>query len=156
TPTRVFATVQVRSDTKVEGDEQFEVHLSSPTPGFVVGDGTGVGTIIDDDPAAGLRVGAGDVTTPEGNGGQPYTVRVPVTLSAPATSAVTVSYQVVAGTAGPDDFSAPTTIRKLRFAPGEYHKFVDVTIDPDRTAEPDETVLINITGASGATPTRTT
>jgi acid phosphatase type 7 len=69
-------TVQVVADTLDEVDETFQLRLSSPT-GATISDGTGVGTIVDDDspPVAGVRIAAaGDIACDPAssffNGGQ--------------------------------------------------------------------------------------
>jgi hypothetical protein len=55
-------TVQVSGDTTVEPDETFEVRLSSPA-GASIADGTGLGTIVNDDALVGAQViaAAGDI-----------------------------------------------------------------------------------------------
>jgi acid phosphatase type 7 len=69
-------TVQVAGDTADELDETFQVVLSSPS-GATIADGTGIGTIVDDDgpPVAGTKIAAaGDIACDPGssffNGGQ--------------------------------------------------------------------------------------
>jgi hypothetical protein len=42
-------TIQTKGDRRVESDEEFFVQLSAPTGGATVIDGTGVGTILNDD-----------------------------------------------------------------------------------------------------------
>lgn len=75
TKTRTI-TVQVVGETTDELDETFRVVLSNPT-GATIADGTGVGTILDDDspPVTGTRIAAaGDIACDPGssfwNGGQ--------------------------------------------------------------------------------------
>jgi hypothetical protein len=69
-------TVQVSGDTIDEPDETFQVALSNPS-GATIADGTGVGTILDDDgpPVSGTRIAAaGDIACDPAsslfNGGQ--------------------------------------------------------------------------------------
>ena len=50
-PTSRTVTVQVQGDFDIEADEQFTMVLSSPN-GVAITDGTGVGTIVNDDFAA--------------------------------------------------------------------------------------------------------
>src|SRR4029453_7635624 len=59
-------TIQVRGDLLNEPDETFFVNLSNPTNALIAR-GTGIGTIINDDAAAGLTVD--DVRVVEGNSG---------------------------------------------------------------------------------------
>lgn len=49
TPVAKMVTVPVASDTASEGNETFAVVLSNPSPGLLLTDTTGVGTIIDDE-----------------------------------------------------------------------------------------------------------
>ena len=64
-------SVSVIGDTLSEpgAGETFIVTLSNPTGGAVIGRGVGTGTIIDDDPGAGIRVSIGDVSIIEGDSG---------------------------------------------------------------------------------------
>jgi PKD repeat protein len=59
-------TVQVNGDTLYENNETFTVNLSSPS-GATISDGTGTGTIINDDTAPLLEIASG--AAPEGNTG---------------------------------------------------------------------------------------
>ncbi|HUP42200.1 MAG TPA: choice-of-anchor Q domain-containing protein, partial [Thermoanaerobaculia bacterium] len=61
-PLTQTVTVQVIGDTTVEPDETFTVELSSPSPGAVITDGTGLGTIEDDDAFKADVVGTKEVT----------------------------------------------------------------------------------------------
>ena len=74
-----------------------------------------------------------------------------LSLSGSSTRPVTVKYATVDGTAtASDDYVAvaPTTVT---FAPGEVTKNVSVTINGDRTFEPDETFLVTLTDPTNAT-----
>ena len=62
-------TVQVNGDTAVEPNETFNVNLSNATGNATILDGTGVGTITNDDVAA-PKISINDVTKAEGNSGQ--------------------------------------------------------------------------------------
>jgi hypothetical protein len=112
-------TVNTIDDNLVEGTETFNVNLSNPTGNATIADGTGVGTIIDNDVAnlAPTAVAGGDQTvdsgvlvTLDGSGstdpeGQPltymWTAPAGITLSDP-TAAVTT-------------FTAPTGPATLTF-----------------------------------------
>ncbi|MEO8703748.1 MAG: Calx-beta domain-containing protein [Kofleriaceae bacterium] len=79
------------------------------------------------------------------------TVTVPVTLSAPADSPVTVSYQVsAAGTAMPgDDFTVGGSM--VTFNVGETTQSIDVTILPDSNmTEANETIVLALASPTGA------
>jgi chitinase len=80
----------------------------------------------------------------------PNTLRVPVTLSAPAPQGgITVRYATVDGTArhGSDFVARSGT---LRFAKGQTTRTIDVPLVGDRDVEPDETFAVKLTQPSGA------
>jgi hypothetical protein len=142
-------TVTILADTAVEADETFEVRLSSPS-GLTIADGVGVVTIVNDDVAVVVpSLSVSDATVVEGKNGS-RTVSVTVSLSAPSSGSVSVSYATAAGTAtaGSDYASTSGT---LTFTAGQVSKTVSITVYGDRTAEADETVLVNLSGAVGAT-----
>lgn len=90
-----------------------------------------------------------DVTVTEGNSGT-TTATFAVTLSTAATSAVTVNYATANGTATVgSDYVA--TSGALTFAAGQTTKAIAVTINGDTTIEPNETFVVNLSAASGAT-----
>ena len=106
--------VKVHGDTLDEPDENYVVNLTVVSGDVVLGDGQGEGTIIDDDPLAGLAVG--DTSVTEGNSGT-TTATLPVTLSTVSGKTVTVDWHTADGTANaPADYSA--TGGTLTFAPG--------------------------------------
>jgi ELWxxDGT repeat protein len=138
--------VVVFGDLLFEPDETFEVRLANPGGGAVVADGTGVGTIVNDDDMP--RMNINDVSKLEGRNG--YTLFVfTVTLSAPSTAPVTVRFATADGTAraGSDYEAASGT---LTFAPGETTKTVTIRVKGDRTREADETFTVNLSGATNA------
>jgi len=155
TNTTANIVASVNADTNTESDETFAVTLTSVDDGYEIDDGAGVGTILTDDADPSPSVGIGDVTVYEGNTGTYNTVKVPVTLSDPASGTQTVQVSVTGGTATSGaDFKAikPKT---LKFKSGHYEQFVAVSVIPDATPESNETIQISITGASpGLTVTR--
>jgi hypothetical protein len=85
----------------------------------------------------------GSTSIQEGDAGS-LLLKVPMTLSAPTTTAVTVSYRVVGGTAqAGTDFAA--TSGKVSFAAGVVEKPVSVTINSDTAVEPKESVRVEVT-----------
>src|SRR4029453_11431182 len=89
-----------------------------------------------------------DVAVPEGNSGTASAVFT-VTLAPAATQTVTVRYQTLPGTATEgSDYDFATAL--LTFPPGTTTRTIPVTVHGDTTAEPDETFLINLTRAVGA------
>ena len=72
-----------------------------------------------------------------------------VTLSQPATQAVTVGFHTVAGTATTADFTPLSGT--LTFAPGEQSKTISVPVIADTLSEPNEQFTVVLTNAQGAT-----
>ncbi|NOT55085.1 MAG: hypothetical protein HOP18_10805, partial [Deltaproteobacteria bacterium] len=89
-----------------------------------------------------------DVTRAEGNSGVASFIFT-VSLSPASSSPVMVNYATVNGTAAAgSDYTA--TSGTLTFNPGETTKTVTVVVAGDSTAELNETFLVNLSGASGA------
>src|SRR5262249_6240798 len=139
--------VKVHGDTLDEPDETFFVNLTVVSGDVVLGDGQGVGTIVDDDPLVALAVG--DTSVTEGNSGT-TTATFPVTLSTASGKTVSVDWHTADGTAqAPSDYSAAGGT--LTFAPGETAKNVSVLVNGDTQVEPDETYLVQLTNEANAT-----
>ena len=138
------ATIEVGTieDELDELDEVFTVELSGPG-GAVLGDGTGVGTIADDEAAP--EVSIGDVRVDEGG-----TAEFEVTLSGASDRAVTVEYRTEAGTAeaGLDYTVASGT---LTFLAGSRRGVIEVETIEDELAESDEAFTVELRAPSGAT-----
>ncbi|HEX6184662.1 MAG TPA: Calx-beta domain-containing protein [Pyrinomonadaceae bacterium] len=138
--------VAVVGDTVDEPNETFNLNLSSAS-NATISDGTGVGSITDDDGAPSLTVG--DATVTEGNSGTVNAVFT-VTLAPASGQAVSVNYATADGTAvaGSDYTAASGT---LNFAAGETSKTITVQVSGDASNEANETFLVNLSGASNAT-----
>jgi hypothetical protein len=136
-------TVLVNGDRLGEPNETFVVNLSAPT-NATIADGTGAGTIVDDEP----RISISDRTVTEGNTGV-TSATFTVTLSAAYDVPVTVNYATANGTAtaGSDYQAASGT---LTFAPGETSKMITTQVIGDRLAEPNETFLVNLSSPTNA------
>ncbi len=91
----------------------------------------------------------GDASVTEGNSGT-QDLAFTVTLSAQATTPVTVAYATGDGTAiaGSDYTSASGT---LTFAPGQTTEIVDVQVTGDTAIEGNETLTLNLSSPNGAT-----
>jgi len=139
-------SVDVLGDTEAESNETFTLSLTNAA-GAPVLDGQGVGTIVDDEPRPDLTIN--DVTVTEGAAGA-TAATFTISLSAPSTLPVSVSWATANGTAtaGTDYVGVPATA--LTFAPGETSKSVSVTVNGDTTYELDETFVVNLSGATGA------
>src|SRR5262249_25405125 len=90
--------VAVTGDTAVEGNETVNLTLSSPN-GATLADATAVGTLPNDDSAPLPALSVSDATFAEGSAGAPGQGTFTVSLSAAATSAVTVNFATADGTA---------------------------------------------------------
>ncbi len=134
-------TVAVNGDRLAEPSERFAVTLSAPTNASI-GDGFGVGTIIDDEP----RISINNVSKQEGNG-KTSLFTFTVSLSAAYDQSVSVSYATANGTAtaGADYQSKTGT---LTFAPGELTKTITIMILGDKQKEANETFFLDLFGPS--------
>jgi len=141
--------VTIQGDTTVEPNETFNVLLSNPTGGFTIADGTGVGTITNDDVAL-PSLTVNDPSVTEGNSGT-RNLTYTLTLSATSAQAVSVTVQSANGTAttGNNDYVALNSTANI--AIGQLTTTVNVTVNGDTTGEPDETVLLNLTNPVNAT-----
>ena len=139
-------TITLVPDMLHEPNEWFEVVLSNAV-GATIFDDRGVGTIVDDDPAAALSVA--DAETIEGDGGT-GTLVFPVTLSAPSGFPVTVGFATASGSAAaPGDFTAASGT--LSFPAGAAERTVDVVIVRDLQDETDETFTLGLSSPTNAT-----
>ncbi|HZX88818.1 MAG TPA: Calx-beta domain-containing protein, partial [Reyranella sp.] len=143
-------TIAIAPDMLVEGNEQFSVVLSNPQSATVA-DGSGVGTIVDDDTAQPVAptLAIGDASITEGDSGTAQ-LSFTVMLSQAASGPVTVNYSTANGTAtAGSDYTARSGT--VTFAAGETTKTVTVPITGDGAVEGNETFTISLAGASGAT-----
>lgn len=140
-------TVLVNGDKIPSSDETFIVNLTQPTNASIA-DGTGVGTIVNDDVPS-PKISINDVSVAEGNAGlTAMTFRVSLDIA--STSAITVKFNTSAGTANPGgDFTATTG--QLTFAPGQVQKLVTVQVRGDRNREANETMFLNLHSPVNAT-----
>ncbi|MEY2475791.1 MAG: large repetitive protein [Actinomycetota bacterium] len=139
--------VPVTGDTAPEPNETFTLELSAPG-NATIGDGSGTGTILNDDGTP-PSISIADATVTEGNTGT-VTATFNVTLSAASTQTVTVQYATANGTAtAPADYA--TKSGTVTFAPGETTQPVTVTVAGDTLDEPNETFLVNLSAPVNAT-----
>lgn len=143
-------SVTVIGDTMVEPNETFNVILGVPSNGAVtVSDGTGVGTIINDD-AASLSIN--DVTVIEGDTGNTTPASFIVTLSNAVQGGFTVpvSSADLTATAG-SDYTAIANGTNLTFtgSAGET-KVITVQVNGDALVESNETYEVNLGSPSSA------
>ncbi|HZE72443.1 MAG TPA: DUF4394 domain-containing protein, partial [Pyrinomonadaceae bacterium] len=136
-------SVPVNGDTVPEGDEAFFVNLTNPS-NSPIGDGQGVGTIINDDPGGTLQFSAATYSVSESAGLATITVnRTGSTLGT-----VTVNFAATNGsaTSGQDYGASAGT---LTFGPGVTSQTFAVPIIDDSISEGTETVNLALSGPTG-------
>ncbi len=126
---------------------------------------TGTGGAQSDTDTVNITVTPINILARDGRVAEPATGTTPlvftVALSAPAGAAVSVNYATANGGATPATGGAAcggtvdyvTASGTLNFAAGEQVKTVSVSVCADATVEPDETFLLNLSGATGGTIT---
>jgi hypothetical protein len=139
-------TVSVQGDILDEPDETFFINLSGAV-NATIADNQGLGTITDDDGAPSLSIN--NVSVTEGNAGT-VNAGFTVSLSAASAQTITVNFATADNTAAaPADYTA--TGGTLTFAPGVTSQPITVLVQGDILDEPDETFLVNLSGAVNAT-----
>jgi chitinase len=138
--------VIVAGDTAVEADEALSLVLGTATRATIA-DGTGQGTILNDDIPPTLSIS--DAQLAEGNAGGAQMLFT-VTLSRAAAGPVTIAYATQNGTAtAGSDFQAANDT--LTFAAGETSKTIAVTVNGDMAVEANESFDLRLSNATGAT-----
>lgn len=140
-------TVRVRGDRVDEVRERLRLRLSA-SRGLTVGDATGVGTIRDDDPPPGLRLG--DLTVVEPATGSVVTP-LALGLDRPSSRRVAVVLETVPVEADQTDY-VPFRVR-LVLLPGERRLAIPVEVLSDAVPEPVETFQVHVVSATRATVT---
>lgn len=134
--------VQMIGDTTFENDESLFVSLSNPM-NATIADGSGGGTIQNDDALPAISVADNSVT--EGNAGTtPLTFDV--TLANPSAFTVSVDYAVTGNTASIADFTPTNGI--LIFVPGDTSETITVQVIGDTIDESDETLTVTLSNNS--------
>jgi hypothetical protein len=136
--------VTVNGDLTHESDETFTVDLSNETNAGVA-DGSGQGTITNDDQVPDISIDDQSVT--EGDAGT-STLTFNVTLSNPSDQTVTVDYTTNGGTATTADGDYVAATGTVTFTPGQTAQNVDVTVNGDLTHESDETFTVDLSSPS--------
>ena len=140
-------TVSVTGDGTSEPDETVVVTLSSPA-NAVLGTAGGTGTITDDDGEPSLSIDSPSVG--EGDSGS-ASLEFTVSLSAASGQQVTVDYaDAGTGTATSGTDYTALASGTLTFAAGETAKTLTVSVTGDGTSEPDETVVVTLSGPANA------
>jgi hypothetical protein len=129
-----------------ENDETFSVVLSDAIGG-VIRDGTGTGTIRNDDIPPVISIANASVL--ESNSGS-SSLTFTVSLAAPSGLPASIDFTTVDGTAlAGSDYAALTGA--LTFTPGETSKTITVAVTGETTIEDQERFSVILLGASNAT-----
>jgi hypothetical protein len=140
-------SVTINGDTTVEPDETFFVNLLNPTNGGTIVKSQGIGTITNDDTAAGVgNISITDVTIAEGNAGTSFATFTVTRTGGNAAFDLTYATADGTATAGTDYVAQPTST--VSFAAGDLTKTISVAINGDTTIEPDETFFVNLSNAT--------
>ena len=140
-------TVTVTGDTLDEPNETVAVKLSGATNASI-STAAGTGTITDDDDPPELSIDSPSVA--EGDSGS-VNLTYTVSLDAESGKQVTVGYaEGTGGTAAMGTDYTALASGTLTFAAGETSKTVTVSVTGDTTDEPDETVVVKLSGAANA------
>jgi hypothetical protein len=135
-------TVQVIGELLVEINETFNVNLSAPTL-LTIGDGQGVGTILDDDNPGKLSFSLAPYSGTEGN-----SVTVTVSRTNGTAGTVSVDYATGGGTAAPYTDYTPVS-GSLLFTSGETTKTFTVNLLDDQLTEPTENFNVILSNPVG-------
>jgi CSLREA domain-containing protein len=144
--TKTF-TVLVNGDTTEEPDEDFTVHLSSPSAA-TISDADGTGTIKNDDNAPSFSVN--DQAHAEGNSGT-VDFTFTVTKTGATAFATSVDFATQDGTATIADGDYQSNSGTLNFAAAETTKTFTVHVNGDTKPEVDETFNVILSNPLGAT-----
>lgn len=144
--TSATVDVGVYGDGVYEGNETFDLTLSAPVNGDV-SDGTGVGTITEDEAVPALAID--DTSVTEGKVGT-TTASFTLSMTTPSATTVSVGWATADGTAlSGEDFVNDGGTAVL--GAGVTSMSIDVTVNGDATDEPNETFLVTLSSPSGAT-----
>ena len=151
--TQATIVIKVKGDMIREGADAFTLALSAPVNGIFGASETAVvnGTIVNDDPGPLLTISGGDID--EGNVGDANADLVfTVTLTGQITENVTVNFESANGTASSSgvlqDYIATQGV--LTFTPGSAStQLIHVKVIGDKWKEGNETLTVNISGATG-------
>lgn len=139
TGTKDFS-ITLNGDSTQEADETVNAVLSNPT-NATLGDGTGAGTILNDDAVPTVTIAGG--SGPESTNGA-----FQVTLSNPSAFSTSVIVSTFNGTAKqPADYTLKNVT--VNFAPGATSTVVPVAVNNDAVDEPDERFWMKLTSPAG-------
>ena len=135
-------TVQTTPDSLFENPETVLLNLSNPTNGATIADTQGVGTISNDDAAPQFSI-----NNPSVSEGGNLNFNVTKSGQTALTHAVTFSTANGSAAAGSDYTARPSVT--LTFHPTRTSRLATVVTTEDTIAEPNETVLGNLSNPTG-------
>lgn len=134
-------------DTAYEGAHTFSAVLQNPVGAVLIATGSAIGTINDNDTAPSFSVSGGSAA--EGSA-----ISYTITKTGSTQLSHAISFTTADGTATIADVDYSTASSNRAFAPGDTSFVVQVPTTTDSKYENNETVLLNISGATnGATIT---
>jgi hypothetical protein len=142
-------SLSLTPDSVYEGDESINLGLSNPQNSSLGINDTLVVTILEDDPVppAGEFQFSGDSYSIVENAGS---ILITVTRAGGSYGPASVNYQTIDGSAtATSDYSASSGT--LSFLDGEISKTFSISILDDLVYEGDESIILNLTNAVGAT-----
>jgi hypothetical protein len=145
--TQATVLVDVIGDDDDEGNETFDVTLSSPV-NALLGNATETVTIVDNDPIplGSAVLDISDATVREGQSGTTM-LSFTVTRSGETTTAVDVDYATANGSAStPGDYGQ--TSGNLVFGANDTSETIDVTVNGDIALEHDEDLFVSLLNPS--------
>ena len=141
-------SVPVKGDLLDEIDQFFHVLLTTPI-NAIMSDGTGLGTIVDNDSPPAITISDTTVAEGTGFGIQNFAV-FSLTLNAPSEKDVFVEFSLAPGTASSNvDYLNVTNF--AGFPAGTVTTTIAIPIIEDNIFEPNETFLVNLSNPSNAT-----
>jgi predicted extracellular nuclease/Ca2+-binding RTX toxin-like protein len=142
-------TLNISGDTTFEPGETFTVALANPTGGVTITDGSGTGTITNDDAAPLPFVSVADASVVELDSGNNEMVFIVTLSEAPTSGTISVDFTTADGSAfALEDYTS--TSGQVVFGVGETSKEIHVPVFGDTTFEPDETFTVTLSSPSGA------
>ena len=146
--TTATVTVLVNQDNAVEANETFTALISAPPAGVVITDGSGLGTITNDD-AAVVTLSGGTAKNETNAGTVAYVFTA--TLNNPVQGGFSANYTTNNGTATTADNDYADNDGALAFTgtAGESHD-ITVNVNGDNKVELDETFTENLNTITGA------
>ena len=144
--TSTTVPITVNGDDLPEGDEMVFVRFTDADTAHVGGFfGVGFTVISDDDSGPVVRPGSVEVTEAEAN----TTIEVPLTLSEPSNSTVSVDWRTINNSAVVEaDYTAASGT--ATFEPGQTQTTVPIELRGDDIAEPRELIVVALSNAQNA------